>query len=710
MTPQPILEAEHLCIDYRLGNQWVNAIRDVSLTISAGEIHGLVGESGSGKSTLALALMRYLAPNARVSQGDIRLDGASLLSKSRSEMEQIWGRDLCLVPQDPLAALNPAYTVGEQIAEVTRQHQGLSKNEAWAGAVAMLEKVRISDANAVAQKYPHQLSGGMQQRVVIAMALNTRPRLLILDEPTTALDVTTQAVILDLFRELLQEHQAAALYVSHDLGVIREMCQRLTVLYCGEVMASAPVAGVYQRPIHPYTIGLLASIPRVEIGASDTRLPTIPGTAPSLSQRGQGCVFAPRCPVALDRCLTEKPELETISHERMVKCHLWGEIDAGTLQVEYKDFTAEGQKSRGTEKKFRSKEAKQEAAQGTPEYVLKAQQVSKTFGGRSLLKRLLMQRSNRVQAVKDVSVSVRRYSTLGLVGESGSGKTTLARCIVGLETADDGRMTLLDAALPPALADRPAALKREIQMVFQNPSDTLNPYQTVGQMLRRTLERLTSTKFTEQRISELLDAVRLSSDYVNRFPNELSGGEKQRVALARAFAASPALVVADEPTSALDVSVQAVILNLLKDLRAREGASYLFISHDLRAVSYLADWLIVMYQGEIMEEGTTEHVYSIPSHPYTEALISAIPSTDPLGKSKHIRLMAEPNQSAERSGCPFAGRCPRQIGRVCEDEIPPWREAGDDHRIRCHIPLDELTRLQTNGTPVQAAMDKVVPA
>lgn len=700
MTPQPILEAEHLCIDYRLGSQWVNAIRDVSLTISAGEIHGLVGESGSGKSTLALALMRYLAPNARVSQGDIRLDGVSLLSKSRPEMEQIWGRDLCLVPQDPLAALNPAYTVGEQIAEVTRQHQGLSKSEAWAGAVAMLQKVRIADANAVAQKYPHQLSGGMQQRVVIAMALNTQPRLLILDEPTTALDVTTQAVILDLFRELLHEHQAAALYVSHDLGVIREMCQRMTVLYCGEVMASAPVAGVYQRPIHPYTIGLLASIPRVEIGASNTRLPTIPGTAPSLSQRGQGCVFAPRCPVALDRCYTEKPELETISHGRMVKCHRWNEIDTRTLRVEYKDYTPESQRSR-------------EAPEEIPEYVLKAQQVSKTFGGRSLFKRLLMRRTNRVQAVKDVSVTVRRYSTLGLVGESGSGKTTLARCIVGLETADDGRMTLLDAALPPTLADRPTTLKREIQMVFQNPSDTLNPYMTVGQMLRRTLERLgaaASPSDVEKRIAELLDSVRLSNDYVNRFPNELSGGEKQRVALARAFAASPALVVADEPTSALDVSVQAVILNLLKDLRAREGASYLFISHDLRAVSYLADWLIVMYQGEIMEEGTTEHVYSIPSHPYTEALLSAIPSTDPLEQNKHIRLMAEPNQNAERRGCPFAGRCPRQIDRICEDEAPPWREAGDDHRIRCHIPLDELTRLQTNGTPVQATLDKVVPA
>lgn len=713
MTATPILEAEHLCIDYRLNNHWVNAIRDVSLTISAGEIHGLVGESGSGKSTLALALMRYLAPNARVSQGDIRLDSVSLLSKSRSEMEQIWGRDLCLVPQDPLAALNPAYTVGEQIAEVTRQHQGLKQREAWAGAVNMLEQVRISDAATVARKYPHQLSGGMQQRVVIAMALSTRPRLLILDEPTTALDVTTQAVILDLFRDLLQVHQAAALYVSHDLGVIREMCHRITVLYCGEVMASAPVESVYRRPIHPYTIGLLASIPRVETGVSETRLPTIPGTAPSLQERGGGCVFVGRCPVALDRCFDEKPELETILAGRMVKCHRWAEIEAGTLGVQYaEDYnhrgtedTEKSQRKEITAEKQRGKEA--EIAGGgeysNPQFVLQSARVNKAFGGQSLLNRLLMRQSSRVQAVDGVSVSIRRYNTLGLVGESGSGKTTLARCIVGLETADSGEMTLLEATLPPALAGRPAALKREIQMVFQNPADTLNPYMTVGQVLRRTLERLVEVPMTkaqmDARVAELLDAVRLSINYVNRFPSELSGGEKQRVALARAFAASPALVVADEPTSALDVSVQAVILNLLKDLRAREGASYLFISHDLRAVSYLADWLVVMYQGQIMEEGTTDHVYSIPSHPYTEALISAIPTADPVAQTKRIRLVAEPNHNGERRGCPFARRCPRQIGRICEDEVPPWREADDEHRIRCHIPIEELSRLQADGLP-----------
>jgi peptide/nickel transport system ATP-binding protein len=711
MTTAPILEAEHLCIDYRLNNQWVNAIRDVSLTISAGEIHGLVGESGSGKSTLALALMRYLAPNARVSQGDIRLDGVSLLTKAPAEMERIWGRDLCLVPQDPLAALNPAYTVGEQIAEVTRQHQRLSKREAWRAAVTVLEQVRIAEAESVAAKYPHQLSGGMQQRVVIAMALSTRPRLLILDEPTTALDVTTQAVILDLFRDLLHEHQAAALYVSHDLGVIREMCHRITVLYCGEVMASAPVENVYRHPTHPYTIGLLASIPRVEIGASDTRLPTIPGTAPSLQERGQGCVFAARCPVALDRCFAEKPELETMSTGRFIKCHRWVEIDGGTLPVSYRNRSGATVENKvGTPFRMSGDQT------NPPEHILKTEGITKTFGGRSLLNRLLMRRSNRVQAVREVSISVRRYSTLGLVGESGSGKTTLARCIVGLETADDGGMTLLEAALPPALAARPAALKREIQMVFQNPADTLNSYQTIGQMLRRTLERLSESALTppqmDSRIAELLGAVRLPIDYVNRFPNELSGGEKQRVALARAFAASPALVVADEPTSALDVSVQAVILNLLKDLRAREGASYLFISHDLRAVSYLADWLVVMYQGQIMEEGTTDHVYSIPSHPYTEALISAIPTADPLAQAKRIRLVAEPHHDAERRGCPFAGRCPRQIGRICEDKAPPWRDAGGVHYIRCHIPIDELIALQSNGEPPQPqpSADEAVPA
>ncbi|MBL8117084.1 MAG: ABC transporter ATP-binding protein [Anaerolineae bacterium] len=684
MNAQPVIEIDHVSIEYRLGKNWVNVIHDVSLQIEAHEIHGLVGESGSGKTTLAMAVMRYLATNARVRSGDIRFQGESLLRRSMGEMRDIWGKHISLVPQDPLAALNPSYTVGDQIAEIHQRHNRDTRREAWRSAITMLEKVRIADAEAIAHKYPHQLSGGMQQRVTIAMALSTRPKLLILDEPTTALDVTTEATILDLFRDLIRENEAAALYVSHSLGVIAQMCDRMTVLYGGEVMASGQTVDLFKKPIHPYTSGLLASIPGQTPGI-ETRLPVMEGTAPTLAKRSTGCVFAERCPLAIALCHEQKPPLDTIEHGRDVKCHRWREIVGGEV-VMYPNPPS-NVSSTGEPKP-------------TQDYVFSAERISKQFGSRTLRDRLLRKPGKAVRAVDDVSLRVRERATLGLVGESGSGKTTLARCIVGLETAQGGDMQLLDIPLSLELGKRTQAVRRELQMIFQNPNDTLNPYQTIGSALERAVKLLSPSALTPEQIQErvihLLQLVRLPADYVHRYPAELSGGEKQRVAIARAFAGKPALVVADEPTSALDVSVQAVILNLLKDLRAEEGASYLFISHDLRAVSYLADWLMVMYLGEIMEEGSTEQVYGIPSHPYTEALISAIPIADPTIKQMPIRLDGEvPSASNVPTGCRFHSRCPRKIGAICEEEAPPWREAGNNHFIRCHIPIDELTAMQT---------------
>jgi peptide/nickel transport system ATP-binding protein len=444
------------------------------------------------------------------------------------------------------------------------------------------------------------------------------------------------------------------------------------------------VKELYGGPVHPYTIGLLASIPRPVPGI-ETRLPTIDGVAPSLSERLPGCVFAPRCPAALAICQQAKPPLETLAPGRLVKCHRWKEIVSGELEL--------------------NRIPQVEVIENPPadgDYVLTAQGINKQFGARGLWSRLTG-RSNVVQAVDEASLKVRRQATLGLVGESGSGKTTLARCIAALETADGGQIELLDMTIANTLAGRPRSVLSELQMIFQNPNDTLNPYKTVGQTLARTLRRLSRTPLTEDqiqaRILELLDAVRLTPEYAGRYPAELSGGEKQRVALARAFAANPALVVADEPTSSLDVSVQAVILNLLKDLRAQENASYLFISHDLRAVAYLADWLAVMYLGQIVEEGTTEQVYNAPSHPYTEALISAIPAPDPSVKQGHIRLDGDvPSAANIPTGCRFHTRCPRKIGAICEQQEPPWQDDGDGHRIRCHILLEELTALQTTAS------------
>ena len=678
---ESIIRAEQVNIDYRLNKVWLNAIHDVNLAIKPLEIHGLVGESGSGKTTLALALMRYLSANARISSGTVIFDGEDLTTKSDRQMRDIWGSQINLVPQDPVASLNPSYTVGNQIIEITRRHMRLSRHESAAHAVDMLQRVKIADPEDVVNRYPHQLSGGMRQRVTIAMALSTQPKLLVLDEPTTALDVTTQAVILDLFRELIRNNDAAALYVSHDLGTVAQLCDHVTVLYGGEIMETAPVRDLYSRPLHPYTAGLMASLPRHSdrVGA---RLSTIQGVAPSLADRPTGCVFAPRCPIAIDHCHQEKPPLEPADDGRMIRCWRWQEIASEQVET-----TSEP-------------EAIGESPAPRRELVLQAQNVSRQFGTQSLVDRILRRRYRPVRAVDDVSLTIQERSTLGLVGESGSGKTTLARCIVALTTADDGTMELRQVEISNDLNRRPREALRNLRMVFQNPNDALNPYHTVGQAIGRTLRLLADRYDSEDeirtRVVELLEAVRLSADYAERYPAELSGGEKQRVAIARAFAADPALIVADEPTSSLDVSVQAVILNLLKDLRAQKGSSYLLISHDLDVVGYLSDWIAVMYLGEIVEEGATDAVYNAPSHPYTEALISAVPVPDPSDDRAAIRLDGEvPSARDIPTGCRFHTRCPRKIGAICETDEPPWRDAGEGHFIRCHIPIDELIELQT---------------
>ncbi len=681
MTHPAIIQAENLTVEYRIQGAWLKAIQDISIAISPLEIHGLVGESGSGKSTIGMALMRYLSPNARIARGRILFDGEDLVGQPIEKLRRIWGGKMGFVPQNPLAALNPSLTIGEQMIELTQLHKGLSKRHAREQAIQMLGDVKIADPESIVRRYPHQLSGGMQQRVMIAMALSTDPHLLILDEPTTALDVTTQAVILDLFRELIQREEAAALYVSHDLGTVAQLCDSATVLYGGEVMESGPVLDLYRRPLHPYTIGLLASLPSKTNG-TETRLSTIGGHAPSLAERPTACVFANRCPVAIPQCHSDKPPLEAIGEGRAVRCWRWREIAAGEL--------APTNKPQG------------KAINAPPRagLVLNVRHLSKQFGSDTLLNRLLMRQSDTVVAVDDVSFKINARSTLGLVGESGSGKTTLARAIVGLDPADSGEIELCEVPIANTLAKRTPEALRNLRMVFQNPHDALNPYQTVGQAITRTLQRLSGGKMTKAdmraRIYQLLDAVGLTEDYYHRYPNQLSGGEKQRVAIARAFAAQPALIIADEPTSSLDVSVQAVILNLLKDLRAQEGASYLFISHDLEVIAYLADWIVVMYLGEIVEEGTAEQVYNAPSHPYTEALVSSIPNPDPGRQQKRIHLDGEvPSPRNKPSGCPFHTRCPRKLGPICEQEAPPMRDVGDGHRIRCHIPIADLVLLQT---------------
>jgi peptide/nickel transport system ATP-binding protein len=720
----PVLSAQNLIVDYKIGRDWRNVLNDITLSIDAGEIHGLVGESGSGKTTLGMTLMRYLDPNARIASGQVLLDGDDLVPKTTPQMRDIWGRLLNLVPQNPLSSLNPSYQIGDQISEITRRHAGLKNGEAWAHAVEMLRSVKIADPEVVARRYPHQLSGGMRQRVSIAMALSTKPRLLVLDEPTTALDVTTQAVILDLFRELIRANNAAALYVSHDLATVAQLCERVTVMYAGEIMETAPATSLYKKPLHPYTQGLLASLPRHVGEGRDTRLPVIPGTAPSLADRPAACVFAPRCPLVIDICRAQKPPLETSSDGRTVRCHRWREIDAGltafdssapAVRTPYIASTENDEASRrdrmhpvldSPTQTLPSPAVDIPSALGpqpsAPTPVLSLRAVTKHFREGGLWARLTGMSKPPVRAVDDVALHVNRRATLGLVGESGSGKTTLARVIVGLEPADSGEMQLLGIDLPPDVRDRSPEMLRQLRMVMQDPNGALNPYHTIGQAVGRSVYRADPSLTRAQiaaRVADLLESVRLPASHADRIPSELSGGEKQRVAIARAFAANPALIVADEPTSSLDVSVQAVVLNLLKDLRASHDASYVLISHDLDVVSYLADWICVMYLGQIVEQGMAAHVYGAPSHPYTEALVSAVPVPDPSAPRKDIRLEGDvPSARNIPTGCRFHTRCPRFLGDICVTTEPPLRDAGDGHVIRCHISIDDLIRLQGSGS------------
>lgn len=679
---EPVLQIENLSIDYIIQGKWFNVLHDINLAVQPLQIHGLVGESGSGKSTLGLALMRYLAGNARIVRGQIWFSDCDLAQCSLAELRKIWGRSIALVPQNPLDSLNPSMTIGAQMREVTQLHLGLTHQASHKRACEALEQVRIADPEQVLRRYPHQISGGMQQRVMIALALSTRPRLLVLDEPTTALDVTTQAVILDLIRDLVHEEQAAALYISHDLGTIAQVCDYVTVLYSGEVMEASTVEDLFQHPRHPYTIGLLNSLPGSTTG-TESRLSVIPGVAPSLSERPSACVFAARCVAADDQCRAEKPPLESVLSERSIRCWHWQELDRKSLnpiQPEQSTFS--------------------EMTSMSPHPVLQATQLTKSFGEQTWLDQILRRSSKPVIAVDNISLQVATRSTLGIVGESGSGKTTLARIIVALSTADQGDIRLLNQVISLKLAERDRETLRNLRMVFQNPNDALNPYISIGDAIARTIQRLNPEALRRtqihERVLEVLDAVGLTTLYYDRFPNQLSGGEKQRVAIARAFAAHPALIIADEPTSSLDVSVQAVILNLLKDLRAQESMSYVLISHDLDVIRYMADWIIVMYLGEIVEQGSAEHLSGVPLHPYTEALLSAVPAPDPSKTLRSIRLEGDvPSPRNKPTGCPFHTRCPRKIGDVCAQAAPPIQHDDGGHWIRCHIPLEDLRHAQT---------------
>ena len=663
----PVLTVEHLDVVYKVRGRSRLALRDVSFSIGRRETYGLVGESGSGKSTVALALTRYLPRNGRVSAGSITVNGQDTLSLRHPDLRELRARTISMVYQEPGRALNPSLHVGRQVAEVY-EIAGLPRGEALERAEAMLAKVQISDPGQVMGRYPHQLSGGMAQRVVIAMALASEPSLLILDEPTTALDATVEADVLDLVTGLREEFSTSVLFISHNLAVIAKMCDRVGVLYAGELVEEGPADEVFGGPRHPYTVGLLRCIPRRGQRKDHGRLDTIPGFQPPAGHTLSGCVFADRCLLVQDRCRAAPPPFFSIDAVRTARCY------RHEAAPDLPRSTPAGRQP--------------PPPAGAAETLVRVAELSKTFTGPS----------GQVMALAGVGLGLHRGETLGLVGESGSGKTTLARILLGLLPPDEGAFVEFEGKpLGPDVRHRPHGQLSSIQIVFQNPDSALNRRHTVRRLISRPLVRLAalSGERLRARLAELVRSVRLEEHHLPLRPSQLSGGLKQRVAIARAFGGGPRVVVCDEPTSALDVSVQAAILNLLADLQAAEQVTYLFISHDLGVVRYLSDRIAVLYLGRVMEIGPAETVFSGPHHPYTEALLSAVPSIHGRQPTR-IQLVGEiPSAADPPSGCVFHTRCPRRLPTgECETAEPPLAEVAPGHHLSCHIPLDQLRILQ----------------
>ena len=684
----PVLSVERLEVSYATRTGPVLAVRDVSIEISPGNVLGLVGESGCGKSTLAFAVMNYMAPNATITAGRILFRGRDILRMSSREVKRLRGNEIAMVYQDPMAALNPSLRIGPQLTEVLVAHTGSSGDAARDACIRMLERVRMPDPPAIMERYPHQLSGGQQQRVLIAMALLTNPALLIMDEPTTGLDVTVEAEILDLIGELKREMDAAILFISHSFGVISRIADRVAVMYAGELVEQAPVRDIFLRPQHPYTVGLLGCVPKISAAWQRGALSPIRGRVPALHETPPGCVFESRCDRARDRCRLEHPEIGQTAEEHPVRCF-------------YPDSPgpAESQSRPAAL-------APADRPETVDDPILNVEGLKVYFKARDrgFAGMAGKHKQGFVKAVDDVSLTAARNSTLGIVGESGCGKTTLAKCIAGLVAPNDGKLAFAGIDAARIVEQRPLAMLRELQMIFQNPDSTLNPKRTAGEVIARPLQLFGTVPRTGIRneVVRLLEAVRLGEEYYDRLPGQLSGGEKQRVALARAFAGRPTLVLCDEPLSALDVSVQAAIMNLLQDFQRQYGTAILFISHDLSAVYQLCDSVAVMYLGQICESGPVEALFEPPYHPYTEALLSAAPIPDPTLERSDIRLTGTvPSALDPPAGCRFHTRCPRKIGPICEQEAPPCRGETDGHRIYCHIDLAQLRTIE----PVFSAVE-----
>jgi peptide/nickel transport system ATP-binding protein len=661
-----LIEARSLTVDFWNRSRWVNVVNGVNFSVQRGEALGLVGESGCGKSTTAYALLGYRRPGSRIRDGQIRLNGANILGLAAPEIKRIRGKQVSLVPQNPTTTLSPGMHVGDQILEVLNAHTVGTVNTRQERMYELLEQVRLPEPKRIAAKYPHQLSGGQQQRIMIAMALACNPELLVLDEPTTGLDVTTQAQILDLLIRLRADHGTAMVYVTHDLGVVSLICDRVAVMYAGELVEDAPTRELFRNPRHPYTRGLIASIPSVR---QPLKVRSLLRGYLQPDKLPLGCRFAPRCEFAQTPCSSEPQTLQPVGDNHRAACWRWPDIPAlAGAQTANREQSA-ALSTRGSE-------------------LLSVQGIDCAYGAG---------RATRT-VVKAVSFTIQPSETLALVGESGSGKSTIARAVAGLLTPKAGEITFAGSRLGGRVEGRTRDQLREIQLVLQNPDASLNPRHRVAQIVGRPLELFFGLRGTAlyERIAQLLMDVRLDKSYVDRYPDELSGGERQRVAIARALAANPRLMLCDEILSALDVSVQSNILDLLRALQKEHQIAYLFISHDLAVVRSLSHRVGVLYRGELCEVGRVEEVYAPPYHPYTHMLLSAVPEIEAEAMpTQPARSAIEPNTRQQQTACPFADRCPWKVGRICDDTPPPWQATSDTHALRCHIPLDELRGRET---------------
>ena len=664
----PLLEVEGLRVHLGDPAQPVRAVEGVDFTLQRGEIFVLLGESGCGKSMTAFSLLRLLPPSGRFVAGSVRLGGRDLLQLPERAMRAVRGRRIAMIFQEPQTALNPVMTVGAQIDEVLHCHRQLRGALARRRAVELLAEVGIPDPERRYGEYPHQLSGGMKQRVLIAMALAGEPDLLIADEPTTALDVTIQAQVLEVLRRLKQKTGMTILLITHDLGVVAEMADRVAVMYAGHIVEQAERATFFRSPAHPYTRRLFDSVPTIDKRAG--RLAVIAGTVPPLTQVFTGCRFESRCELRLDVCARVQPQWWAGQGTQRVRCHLFDPETAvgkpGTQAAPTPPAAAP---------------AIPPSSDQTP--LLSVHDLKIHFPIHSGLFRRTV---GHVYAVDGVSLDIAKGSTLALVGESGCGKTTAGKAIVQLLPLTAGRVRFQGQELTQIDARRLRRLRADIQFIFQDPYAAMNPRMMVGDIVAEGMVAQgigANRRERMQRVDELLQQVGLPPEIKSRYPHEFSGGQRQRICIARALAVNPKLIICDEPTSALDVSVQAQILNLLKDLQDRHGLSYLFITHNLAVVEYLAHHVAVMYLGRIVEHGTVEDVLKRPQHPYTRALLSAVPQIDARTKREVIRLAGElPSPSSPPRGCHFHPRCP-QVMPQCRAAYPAKVAVSDTHSVRC---------------------------